>query len=75
MIKILGYIAITNTIITVYLTGDKNIIIWWLSILNQCIWAYIGWKTNQSYLIVMAVALQVLNIRGLVKWSKLEQSK
>ena len=68
MIKILGYLASFITILSVYLTGNKNISIWYLSIFNQCIWAYIGWETKQYYLIYLAIGLQILNIRGLKKW-------
>ena len=67
-IKLLGYMASSITILTVWFTGNKNIIIWYLSIINQCIWGFIGYKTNQPYLIFMAVCLQILNIRGLRKW-------
>ena len=70
MIKLLGYLASFITILSVYLTGNKNIIIWYLSMFNQCIWGFIGWKTNQPYLIWMAIGLQILNIRGLKKWLK-----
>ena len=69
-IKALGYFASINTILTVYLTGNKNIAIWYLSIFNQCIWGFIGWKTDQPYLIFMAICLQILNVRGLRKWLK-----
>jgi len=70
MIKLLGYIASIITIISVYKTGDKHICIWYLSIVNQCIWGFIGFMTGQYYLILMAVCLQILNIRGLRKWGK-----
>lgn len=68
LIKILGYIASVNTVVSVYLTGNKHISIWWISIANQCIWGYIGYATGQYYLILMAICLQILNIRGLLKW-------
>jgi nicotinamide riboside transporter PnuC len=70
MIKVLGYIASIITIISVYKTGDKHICIWYFSMINQCIWGYIGWVTNQYYLVLLAVSLQLLNIRGLKKWKK-----
>ena len=68
LIKYLGYIASFNTILSVYLTGNKHISIWYISIINQFIWGYIGYATKQHYLIVMAIGLQILNIRGLIKW-------
>ena len=68
LIKILGYIASIITVISVYKTGDKHICIWYLSMVNQCIWGFIGYVTGQDYLIYMAIGLQVLNIRGLRKW-------
>ena len=74
MIKILGYIASIITILSVYFTGNKNIIFWYLSIINQFIWGFIGYKTHQPYLIFMMIGLQILNIRGLWKWSKNENS-
>jgi len=70
MIKLLGYIASIITIISVYKTGDKHICIWYLSMVNQCIWGYIGYATGQYYLILMAICLQILNIRGLRKWQR-----
>lgn len=70
MIKALGYIASFNTVLSVYLTGNKHISIWYISIVNQFIWGYIGYATGQPYLIWMAIGLQILNIRGLRKWSK-----
>ena len=70
MIKLLGYIAAFITIISVYKTGDKHICIWYLSMINQCIWCFIGFATHQYYLVILAVSLQILNIRGLRKWRK-----
>lgn len=70
MIKLLGYLASIITIISVYKTGDKHICIWYLSMFNQCLWFVIGYSTKQYYLCLMAVTLQVLNIRGLLKWRK-----
>jgi nicotinamide riboside transporter PnuC len=68
--KTLGYIASVNTIISVWLCGNKSIWLWYLSIFNQCLWGIIGYLTGQYYLVLMAVCLQVLNIRGVYKWSK-----
>ena len=68
MIKILGYIASFNTILSVYLTGNKHISIWYISIVNQILWFVIGYSTKQYYLCFMALMLQILNIRGLRKW-------
>jgi hypothetical protein len=70
MMQLLGYIASANTVLTVWLTGNKSIAIWYLSIANQCIWGFIGYRTHQPYLIGMAICLQILNIRGLRKWRK-----
>ena len=70
MIKLLGYLASIVTIVSVYKTGDKSICIWYLSMFNQCVWGYIGWATGQYYLILMAICLQILNIRGLRKWRR-----
>jgi hypothetical protein len=70
MIKVLGYIASVITIISVYKTGDKHICIWYLSMVNQCIWFFIGIVTQQYYLVFLAISLQLLNIRGLKKWKR-----
>ena len=55
MIKLLGYIASFNTMLSVYLTGNKHISIWYISIVNQCLWFLIGYLTQQYYLCFMAV--------------------
>ena len=68
IIKVIGYIATANTIISVWATGHKDINIWLLSMVNQCLWFYVGYTTHQNYIIVMAIALQILNIRGYRMW-------
>ena len=70
MIKILGYIASFNTIISVWCAGSKNLSMWYLSMVNQVFWFIIGLMTKQYYLCLMSVCLQILNIRGWLLWRK-----
>lgn len=74
MIQILGYIASFNTILTVWLTGNKSIWIWYLSMFNQCLWFVIGFYTKQYYICCMSIVIQILNIRGLRRWLNIQST-
>ena len=69
-LNIWGSIASFLTLICIYLTGDKNVKTWYISIITQCIWFYIGITTKQYYMPVAVILKQILNIRGLLKWKK-----
>lgn len=70
MINLLGYVATAITLFSVWVLASRSLSYWFLSGINQCLWCYIGIATKQYYIVLLAVCLQILNIRGYLKWRK-----
>ena len=68
--QVLSYVLSANSLISLWLVGNKNKAGFILGIVNQALWVWYAIMLKQYGLLVGVIAYTIINIRNLVKWSK-----
>jgi len=68
--SILSWILSANSLISLWLVGNKNKAGFILGLVNQALWVWYALMLKQYGLLVGVIAYTIINYRNLKKWSK-----
>ncbi len=71
----IDWIATALTIVSVYMMGDKNRWAFIIAVISNILWIIFSVITGQIPLLITNIVLLVMDIRGLIKWSKVSQTE
>lgn len=74
MSEYVDWIVGITTLISIELMVRKHYAAWWTGLLNQLVWSWYIYETQEYGLIPMNIALYIQNARGLLAWSKTKES-
>jgi len=66
----LSWIAAIFTLLGRHLLGKKRIAGWWVEIIAGLFWHWIAFNHEIWGQLTMSVIIQVMNVRGLILWSR-----
>ena len=68
--QVLSYVLSANSLVSLWLVGNKNKAGFVLGVINQALWVWYALMLKQYGLLIGVIAYTIINIRNLVKWSK-----
>jgi len=68
--QVLSYVLSANSLVSLWLVGNKNKAGFVLGVINQALWVWYALMLKQYGLLIGVIAYTIINIRNLVKWSR-----
>ena len=68
--QVLSYVLSANSLVSLWLVGNKNKAGFVLGVINQALWVWYALMLKQYGRLIGVIAYTIINIRNLVKWSK-----
>ena len=68
--NIVEWLAVLTGLVSVWLAGSKNIMMWFVGMFCNACWFAIGVRTDINSIMINSLLFFILNLRGLFIWLK-----